>query len=272
MARDSSLAFSILFETGTIKKMRNKQDLRIFARYTPEESVPTSGEIRQKCVSPDKAIVEQKLVRARMIANQLARTPFVRLLAVGNSVAMGTATELSDIDFFVVTAANRLWTARFFLLIKAKWLGLTKRPGKLADQADFGFWVDETALDLSPIAIENDVYLKLWLATLIPLVDRGGVYERLMMKNYESRIKNYEFSTQEVENHTSIFETILNSRLGELIEKLLFWIQRWKVWREPITHHSSPLTINGRRVDVVTTRHMLKLHHFDQRAKFRDEK
>ena len=247
----------------------------------------------------NKAINEQKLVRARVIANQLARTPLVRLLAVGNSVAMGTATELSDLDFFVVTAPNRLWTARFLLLIKAKLFGLSKKSGQTADQADFGFWVDETALDLSPIAIENDVYLKLWLATLIPLVDRGGVYERLMLKNHEFSTREVE--TREVENHTSlglshfflihlsrvsahvrgdrievrksnssIIETILNSRLGELIEKLLFWIQRWKVWREPATQQMNPLTMNGRRVDVVTTRHMLKLHHFDQRAKFRD--
>ena len=87
-------------------------------------------------------------------------------------------------------------------------------------------------------------------------------------------------------------ERILVTRFGEPVERLLFILQRWKVWADPVAHISRPLTVNGRRVhpkplegvrdkhrrrvhpeqrriDVVTTRHMLKLHHFDQRARYR---
>jgi len=249
-------------------------------------------------------IINDKISRARSIAAELIGIPFVRLLALGNSVAMGTATELSDLDFFVVTAPNRLWTARFFLLMQAKWLGFAKRAGTTADQADFGFWVDETALDLSPIALKksplaplsnrgelpplkrgiegdfviDDPYLSRWLATLIPLLDQGGVFKRLMSENRElvgvilSQAKNLipERSFDKL-RMTNAIELVLGSWFGEPFEMLLFWIQRWKVWHEPITNRADPLIVNGQRVDVVTTRHMLKLHHFDQRAKIRDE-
>lgn len=228
-------------------------------------------------------LIQRKLNRARQIAAQLTDRPFIRLLALGNSVAMGTATELSDLDFLVVTAPNRLWTARFLLLLRAKWLGVSKRPGKTADQADFGFWVDETALDLSSIALRDesdstdDPYLSQWLATLIPLADRGGAYERLMAANREIvNRKSQAVNRPDREPvHSSQFtvhliEALLGSFLGEPIEQLLFWSQRWKVWADPISQRTDPLVVNGRRVDVVTTRHRLKLHHVDQRANIRD--
>ncbi len=245
-----------------------------------------------------RGVERRKIQRAQQIAAQLADSPFIRLIALGNSVAMGTATELSDLDFFVVTAPGRLWTARFLLLLKAKWLGLTKRPGATSDQADFGFWVDETALDLAPIALRaaspsphsrsvvsriDDPYLSRWLATLIPLVDRGGVYQRLLAANsvvlcnsrarskeQGARSRNTTKSSRSPFAHRRLLETALGSFLGEPIEWLLFTIQRWKVWADPVAHLSNPLTVNGRRVDVVTTRHMLKLHHLDQRATYRD--
>ena len=247
------------------------------------------------------ALIERKLDRARAIAQQLAAIPFIRFLALGNSVAMGTATELSDLDFFVVTAPNRLWTARFFLLLVAKFKGLTKRPGRLSDQADFGFWVDETALDLSAIALLHstrrvrgqftrrvkpdsidDPYLVRWLATMVLLLDRGGVYKRLMMANRpllqtlspavmlrpSAEASQGSFAKLRM---TVMIEGILGSVLGAPLERLLFTIQRWKVWADPVAHRRDPLLVNGRRVDVVTTRTMLKLHHFDQRAKLREQ-
>lgn len=255
------------------------------------------------------AVQQRKLARAREIAEQLHSMPFVRLVAVGNSVAMGTAMELSDIDLFVVTAPGRLWTARFSLVLRAKWLGLTKRPGKTADQADFGFWVDETALDLGVIALRNDPpritsrgseqshprdvivrragrlddpYLSRWVATLIPLVDRGGVYQRLIAANWEllqkRRSSPVSFTSEEsslrsatLQVSPTVLESVLGSWFGGSVEWLLFRLQRWKVWREPVAQRADPLTANGQRIDVVTTRTMCKLHHLDQRAKLREQ-
>jgi hypothetical protein len=206
---------------------------------------------------------------ARLIA-RLGQTPFVRFIGLGNSVAFGSATELSDLDCFVVTAPNRLWTARFLLLLRAKWLGLTKRLGASADRLDFGWWVDETALDLSSGAISDDVHLRYWLACLVPLVDRGGTYHRLLFENRPvlrpvSRRQSRSFAVSKMGCERGLvtpLERLLGAWLGDRLEGLLSHFQRWKILAEPLARRAG--------ADVVITRHECKLHHLDERALIRD--
>jgi hypothetical protein len=51
----------------------------------------------------------------------LSRLPFLRGLFISGSLSKGTQDPDGDIDFLVLTAPNRLWTARFFasILLKA---------------------------------------------------------------------------------------------------------------------------------------------------------
>ena len=52
------------------------------------------------------------LPRAYAIGRFLYRFPFVRAIAISGSLSKDFADEKADIDFFIITKANRLWIAR----------------------------------------------------------------------------------------------------------------------------------------------------------------
>jgi len=55
------------------------------------------------------------LKKADKAANFIAAFPFVKGVAISGSLSKKFADEDADIDFFIITAANRLWLARTFL-------------------------------------------------------------------------------------------------------------------------------------------------------------
>ena len=56
---------------------------------------------------------DKKIVRARWAAKILNVVPFIKLIAVCNTLSFGAASQESDVDFFIVAKAGRLWLARF---------------------------------------------------------------------------------------------------------------------------------------------------------------
>ena len=57
---------------------------------------------------------------AERYAGWLARTPFVRMVAVSGSLALRNAEPNSDIDLFCIIAPNRLWLARAWIVPLSK--------------------------------------------------------------------------------------------------------------------------------------------------------
>jgi len=57
----------------------------------------------------------EMMKRARRNAAFISQFPFVRGVAISGSLSKYSADESADIDFFIITAANRLWVCRSFL-------------------------------------------------------------------------------------------------------------------------------------------------------------
>ena len=62
---------------------------------------------------------ERLLVKAMKIGKFLSRFPYVRGIAISGSLSKRYAGEKADIDFFIITKANRLWIARTFMHLMA---------------------------------------------------------------------------------------------------------------------------------------------------------
>ncbi|MDO8581460.1 MAG: hypothetical protein Q7S16_01165 [bacterium] len=130
-------------------------------------------------------IAYRKWHRALRVVRVLRWFPFIRMIGVANTLAYDNADEGSDIDLFIVTAKGRVWTARFFIVLFLQLFGLRPNVKTRRDKICACFFVDEDHLDISNLALpgEPDVYLHYWIATLWPLYNLDGVYEKFFEAN-----------------------------------------------------------------------------------------
>lgn len=129
-------------------------------------------------------LAARKLARARRVASFLGRLPSVRMVAVCNSLATLNADVGSDIDLFVVARPGTLWATRFIVASALALLGLRPDARTHADRVCMSFFVSEDRMDLSRCALApDDTYLRYWIATLLPILDADGTFERFVAAN-----------------------------------------------------------------------------------------
>ncbi len=212
------------------------------------------------------AVAEEKWVAALRAARRLRRVPWLRLVAVCNTVAMGLPREGSDVDLFLVSRPGRLWIVRFLAHAALAAGNLARRGSRVADAACLSFSVSERALDLSAVAkTPSDPYLAVWFATLMPVMDRGGVYDALLAANptmpVEPRLAaparrvSPSFAARALE--------ILLFPFGGLLDRLARALQRPRILANPASR------VRAGGTDVVVTDDMLKFHEEDKREAIR---
>ena len=104
---------------------------------------------------------ELMIKRAERSAAIIAGFPFVQGVAVSGSLSKKFADEGADTDFFIITAANRLWIARSLLHLFKKLMFLFN----LQDHYCMNYFVDEA----SPCIIEKNIYTATETITLLPI-------------------------------------------------------------------------------------------------------
>ncbi|HSL28801.1 MAG TPA: hypothetical protein VK900_06330 [Anaerolineales bacterium] len=110
--------------------------------------------------------------KARRYGRIIASLPFVHMVAVTGSLAMNNTEEDRDIDFMIVTAPDRLWTARALTLFVARFAkleGVRLCPNYL---------VTTSALRLN----ERSLYVAHELAQMVPLSGME-IYEEIRHLN-----------------------------------------------------------------------------------------
>jgi len=121
---------------------------------------------------------------AEHVSRLLSWVPFVRFIAVCNSLSCSNAQQESDIDLFIITKKGGAWWTRLISLLILKLLRLRPGQGGVKDKICLSFFVDSGHLNLETIKQgEMDVYLPIWLATLYPLYDAGCYYSALWQAN-----------------------------------------------------------------------------------------
>jgi hypothetical protein len=155
--------------------------------------------------------------------------PFVESVAVSGSLSKNFAEEKADIDFFIITSANRLWIARTCMHIFKKFTFLVGKQNWFC----MNYYIDEMRMEI----IEKNIFTAMEIVTLIPM-QGTSCFENFIRAN--SWTSNY-FHVQPIINERcaeikKIFfrifvEKIFNSRLGNAVEKLLMKMtdKRWKM-------------------------------------------
>ncbi len=124
------------------------------------------------------------------------------MIAVVNSLSMYATHEASDIDLLIITAKNRIWIVRVLMTLSFWSYGVWRKGEDIAGNFCLSFFIEEESLDLSKIALEDDIYLYFWIYYLKPLYEVGDIYERFLRKNLwvdiplERRAYNHTYTLQ----------------------------------------------------------------------------
>src|SRR3989344_2360287 len=86
--------------------------------------------------------------------------PFIKFIGLGNNAGNNNLKLDSDIDLFIITTKNCLFTARFLITLFLGIRRLRRHGQKITDRLCLSFYVSEDNLDFSQIKInDSDIYL-----------------------------------------------------------------------------------------------------------------
>ncbi len=164
--------------------------------------------------------------RAKRIGAFLFRFPYVRAVAISGSLSKNFADEKGDIDFFVLTKANRLWISRSFMHVFKK---LTYLFG-MQHSFCMNYYLDETALEIK----EKNIYTATEVKTLLPLAGSKTVSEFFETNDWSDQwLPNFYPSAAQVKDNRSMLkkfvEWLLNNKLGDKLDSYLYSLttNRW---------------------------------------------
>ncbi|HEX9503289.1 MAG TPA: nucleotidyltransferase domain-containing protein [Patescibacteria group bacterium] len=212
--------------------------------------------------------ISKKWYKIDRYFNWLAMLPYVRLVSVINSLAMGTADSDSDIDFFVVTEKNRLYFVRSIIIVMFRMLGVYKTRQKIRDKFCFGFFVSTDNLNFESLLIKpKDPYFVFWLANMRPILG-GQQYWQLIQDNswLGGRFPNL----IPMQRLASVKQPNFFIKSIKLILEILLFVPA--VFLEPILRrihikHTFKLAENNTTSSTtIANAKMLKLHGLDVRA------
>lgn len=174
---------------------------------------------------------EKRMVKARKISKLIMWFPFVRMASISGSLSKGYSDEKSDIDFFIVTTKNQMWTARTLLHLFKKLTFLVGQQHSFC----MNYFLAESHLALE----EKNYFTAVELSTLIAVC---GKKKQLEFLNENCWIENYlpNFKIDEIvvrENDRSpkggkwlleklLSSTKLNSYFLGLTDRK--WRKKWK--------------------------------------------
>lgn len=182
--------------------------------------------VQRRCAGNCLAIKQMKT--AQKAARWLSKFPYVKGIAVSGSLSKNFADEKSDIDFFIVTAANRLWVARSLMHLYKKFSFLLGRQHWFC----MNYYVDEAALEIP----EKNIFTAMEIVTLIPMHGRTGLQHFMNSNNWTKEyFPLHQASAEHIpEIKPGLFrrltEKLLSGRRGDAIDTWLMHLtgKRWQ--------------------------------------------
>jgi predicted nucleotidyltransferase len=193
----------VLEDLDRQKKIKKEKDFKKVTRYTLYVILKdTVGEYSKKFKIQNlnlkikkynkRYLFSQKKLqnwRLKLYLKILSFFPQIKLIGFSGSLAMMNADKDDDIDLFIITAKNRLFTGRFVAIILAKILGIHRFYNKryklhvtcYQDKVCLNLFFDES--DLAVPDFKRNEYVAHEILQMKPIVNKDSVYERFLVAN-----------------------------------------------------------------------------------------
>jgi Nucleotidyltransferase domain len=150
---------------------------------------------------------KEEMAKAFKASAVLYKFPFVEGLALSGSLSKNYADENSDIDFFIITKANRLWIARTLMHVFYKFAVMAGRQRLFC----MNYYVDENGFEIE----EKNIFTAMEIVTLVPVQGTGTVHNFI---NTNKWVKEYFPAKEPGEENAA---EIKRAWLRVLVEKIL---------------------------------------------------
>ncbi len=200
------------------------------------------------------ANAQSMLVIAHKVSAFLSGFPYVRGIGISGSLSKNFADENADIDFFVITKANRLWIARSIMHFFKKLTFLTGRQHWYC----MNYYVDEEALRIE----EQNIFTATELITLMPEWGNGTMdkffsandWATVYYPNFAAGKRNPS-KTAKSSWLKKLVEWAFNNKLGDALDNYLMklTVKRWNKKEE-----QNRLNIKGNKLSIRSSKHFSK--------------
>ncbi len=219
-------------------------------------------------------LAEAKYQRVLRAARAFRHLPFIRAIAVCNSLAYNNTREDGDLDLLIITDPRRIWTTRLLTTGLAALLGWRPSAGHARDAVCLSFFLAEDALGLQHLGLTpDDPYLRYWIDQLVPVYGNPDVLLALRSANrwYRERLPNsyavlpsdrrWVRDTFASKTARALVRAVHAGRFGDALEFHYERLQRTLLPEtlKRMANQDSRVVVNHR---------MLKFHQNDRRAEF----
>ena len=196
---------------------------------------------------------QKLLLKAVKIGAFLHKFPFVRAIAISGSLSKNYVEEKADIDFFVITKADRLWVARTILHLFKKFTFLIGRQHLYC----MNYFIDEKTLPIQ----EKNIYTATEIVTLFPVSGSQAIHKFFEVNSWvEEWLPDYGLQNDlKISEKGSFFkkmgEWVFNKKIGDRVDNFLFtWTtSRWRK-KEKLGRRNT----KGKIMNLVTGKHFSK--------------
>jgi hypothetical protein len=195
----------------------------------------------------------KQLAIARKVAKMLSHFPYVQTIAVSGSLSKYFADEKTDIDFFIITSANRLWIARTCMHFFKKFSYIAGKQHWFC----MNYYVDEMGMDIQ----EKNIFTAMEIVTLLPMQGthhfNNFIAANTWIHNYFPARDIATCNIQEIKKgwFRKIFEKIFNSKIGDITDRWLMNMtdRRWKT-----KAGKGKVNDHGAKIGMMVNRHFSK--------------
>jgi predicted nucleotidyltransferase len=172
---------------------------------------------------------KRRMKTARKVAGILSWFPFVRSLSISGSLSKDCADANSDIDFFIITKAGRLWICRTLMHL------LKKLSFLIGQQHCFcmNYYIDDQEMAIR----EKNFYTAIEVLTLVPLYGARTHESFINSNRWTTKLCPNAIPRPQARRQTErsiyikrVFESILSWKVFDTLETRLMTttVNRWK--------------------------------------------
>ncbi len=213
-----------IFERSTVKAIKTlHQELDMLTekgliyRYNGYYTTQNNPALISRRIKGNEC-AQRHMKIAKLISTVIGHFPFVRSVMLSGSISKMYMDEKSDIDYFVITAPNRLWIARFFFVLFHKIILLNRT--KLFC---YNYMIAADHLAIT----KRNIYTATEIVTLMPTLGAEGYHDFLTANEWVNDFfPNFpEADTKKIKAGTNwikrLLEKLLSGNAGEKLDTYL---------------------------------------------------